>query len=88
MILFALTSDIKQSIDYADLTVCFTAFPTVDNKCLEQLYQDLRTLCLAVLALSVLKNHHECEDVLHDCTLLYGREQKAMFPGENRWHGL
>ena len=29
MILFALTSDIKQSTDYADLEVCFMAFPTV-----------------------------------------------------------
>ena len=65
MILFALTLDIKQSTDYADLDSLLYGISNGDKKCLEQLYQVTMTV-----------------------TLLYGMEQKAMFPGENRWHGL
>ena len=53
MILFALTSDIKQSTDYADLDSLLYGISNGDKKCLEQLYQ--------------VKNHHDAEDVLHDC---------------------
>ena len=81
MILFALTSDIKQSTDYADLDSLLYGISNGDKKCLEQLYQVTHTSVYS-FALSVLKNHHDAEDVLH------GMEQKAMFPGENRWHGL
>ena len=71
MILFALTSDIKQSTDYADLDSLLYGISNGDKKCLEQLYQVTHTSVYS-FALSV----------------LYGMEQKAMFPGENRWHGL
>ena len=88
MILFALTSDIKQSTDYADLDSLLYGISNGDKKCLEQLYQVTHTSVFS-FALSVLKNHHDAEDVLSmTVTLLYGMEQKAMFPGENRWHGL
>ena len=39
MILFALTSDIKQSTDYADLDSLLYGISNGDKKCLEQLYQ-------------------------------------------------
>ena len=66
MILFALTSDIKQSTDYADLDSLLYGISNGDKKCLEQLYQVTHTSVYS-FALSVLKNHHDAEDVLHDC---------------------
>lgn len=74
MILFALTSDIKQSTDYADLDSLLYGISNGDKKCLEQLYQVTHTSVYRMFSMTV--------------TLLYGMEQKAMFPGENRWHGL
>ncbi len=66
MILFALTSDIKQSTDYADLDSLLYGISNGEKKCLEQLYQVTHTSVYS-FALSVLKNHHDAEDVLHDC---------------------
>lgn len=66
MILFALTSDIKQSTDYADLDSLLYGISNGDKKCLEQLYQVTHTSVYS-FALSVLKNNHDAEDVLHDC---------------------
>ena len=66
MILFALKSDIKQSTDYADLDSLLYGISNGDKKCLEQLYQVTHTSVYS-FALSVLKNHHDAEDVLHDC---------------------
>ena len=43
MILFALTSDIKQSTDYADLDSLLYGISNGDKKCLEQLYQVTHT---------------------------------------------
>ena len=62
MILFALTSDIKQSTDYADLDSLLYGISNGDKKCLEQLYQVTHTSVYS-FALSVLKNHHDAEDV-------------------------
>ncbi len=61
MILFALTSDIKQSTDYADLDSLLYGISNGDKKCLEQLYQVTHTSVYS-FALSVLKNHHDAED--------------------------
>ena len=55
MILFALTSDIKQSTDYADLDSLLYGISNGDKKCLEQLYQVTHTSVYS-FALSVLKN--------------------------------
>ena len=66
MILFALTSDIKQSTDYADLDSLLYGISNGDKKCLEQLYQVTHTSVYS-FALSVLKNHHDAEDV--DCLM-------------------
>jgi hypothetical protein len=46
MILFALTSDIKQSTDYADLDSLLYGISNGDKKCLEQLYQVTHTSVL------------------------------------------
>ena len=81
MILFALPSDIKQSTDYADLDSLLYGISNGDKKCLEQLYQVTHTSVYS-FALSVLKNHHDAERMFSmTVTLLYGMEQKAMFPG-------
>ena len=53
MILFALTSDIKQSTDYADLDSLLYGISNGDKKCLEQLYQVTHTSVYS-FALSVL----------------------------------
>ena len=78
MILFALTSDIKQSTDYADLDSLLYGISNGDKKCLEQLYQVTHTSVYS-FALSVLKNHHDAEDVLHDCYVAVW-SRKLCFP--------
>ena len=80
MILFALTSDIKQSTDYADLDSLLYGISNGDKKCLEQLYQVTHTSVYS-FALSVLKNHHDAEDVLHDCCCMEW-SRKLCFPGK------
>ena len=54
MILFALTSDIKQSTDYADLDSLLYGISNGDKKCLEQLYQVTHTsvysICFSFVA--------------------------------------
>ena len=80
MILFALTSDIKQSTDYADLDSLLYGISNGDKKCLEQLYQVTHTSVYS-FALSVLKNHHDAEDVLHDCYVAVW-SRKLCFPGK------
>lgn len=81
MILFALTSDIKQSTDYADLDSLLYGISNGDKKCLEQLYQVTHTSVYS-FALSVLKTTTMQRMFSMTVTLLYGMEQKAMFPGE------
>ena len=46
MILFALTSDIKQSTDYADLDSLLYGISNGDKKCLEQPVSGYAHICL------------------------------------------
>lgn len=66
MLLFALTSDIGQTTEYADLDILLQGIARGDKDCLGKLYQAAR-ISVYSFALSILKNHQDAEDVLHDC---------------------
>ena len=66
MLLFALTSDIEQTTDGAELDNLLRGISGGDRDCLERLYQTTRSSVYS-FALSILKSHHDAEDVLHDC---------------------
>lgn len=66
MLLFALTSDIEQTTDHADLDALLQSISCGDRDCLGELYKATRTSVYS-FALSILKSHQDAEDVLHDC---------------------
>lgn len=66
MLLFTLTSGLKQATDGRALDGLLDGISAGDRACLEQLYHATRTAVYS-FALSILKDHHDAEDVLHDC---------------------
>ena len=66
MLLFALTSDTKQTTVHADLDALLQGISCGDRDCLGEFYEATRTSVYS-FALSILKNHQDAEDVLHDC---------------------
>ena len=66
MLLFTLTSGLKQATDGEELDRLLNGISAGDRECLERLYRATRTAVFS-FALSILKNRHDAEDVLHDC---------------------
>lgn len=66
MLLFTLTSGLKQATDSEELDRLLRGISRGERECLERLYQATRTSVYS-FALSILKNHPDAEDVLHDC---------------------
>ena len=66
MLLFSLTEEQNTLIENAELEALITAVSAGDNAAMEQLYLRTRTAIYGY-SLSILKNPHDAEDVLHDC---------------------
>lgn len=66
MLLFTLTSGLKQATDSEELDRLLRGISRGEREALERLYQATRTSVYS-FALSILKNHPDAEDVLHDC---------------------
>ena len=68
MLLFSLTEEQNTLIENAELEALITAVSAGDNAAMEQLYLRTRTAIYGY-SLSILKNPHDAEDVLHDCLI-------------------
>ena len=66
MLLFTLTSGLKQATDGEELDRLLRGISRGEREALERLYQATRTSVYS-FALSILKNHPDAEDVLHGC---------------------
>lgn len=68
MLLFSLAEEQNTLTENAELEALITAVSAGDNAAMEQLYLRTRTAIYGY-SLSILKNPHDAEDVLHDCLI-------------------